>query len=104
MNVHPEIQINKFQLGILLTGLDKKFFNCIIENNIYCSHCKNFAIKGILVDTIYLTKLNDVRVFGRCKICNYEVARLFVFGKEKIFGVKANKLRESIKELTLLDV
>ena len=104
MNVHPEIQINKFQLGILLTGLDKKFFNCIIENNIYCSHCKNFAIKGILVDTIYLTKLNDVRVFGRCKICNSEVARLFEFGNEKVFGEKANKLRESIKERTLLKV
>jgi hypothetical protein len=104
MNVHPEIQINKFQLGILLTGLDKKFFNCIIENNIYCSHCKNFAIKGILVDTIYLTKLNDVRVFGRCKICNSEVARLFEFGNEKVFREKANKLRESIKERTLLKV
>ncbi len=104
MEVHSEIQINKFQLGVLLTGLDKKFYDCIIENNVYCSHCKQNAIKGILVDTIYLTKLNDVRVFGRCKVCNSEVARLFVFGKEKVFGVKANKLRESIKELTLLDV
>ena len=46
----------------------------------------------------------NTKIKCRCKVCNSEVARLFVFGKEKVFGVKANKLRESIKELTLLDV
>src|SRR5690554_7047489 len=70
MNSRREIEINRFQLGVLLTGLDKNFYNCIIENNIYCSHCKSFAIRGIFVDTIFLTKLNDVKVYGRCKICN----------------------------------
>jgi hypothetical protein len=104
MNLRREIEINRFQLGVLLTGLDKNFYNCIIENNIYCSHCKSFAIRGIFVDTIFLTKLNDVKVYGRCKICNSEVVRLFEFGNEKEFRDKANKLRESINELTLLNV
>lgn len=104
MKVHPEIEINKFQLGVLLTGLDKKFYQIIIENNVFCSYCNSFAFKGIFVDKIYLTKVNDVKIFGRCKICKTEVVRFFEFGNEEEFRVKANKLRESIKELTLLQV
>ena len=104
MNTYPEIQIHKFQLGVLLTGIDKKFYNYIIKYNIYCSCCKSLAFKGIFVDEIYLTKYNDVRVVGRCKICNSEVLRLFEFGNEKEFRNKANKIRESINELTLLRI
>lgn len=104
MSAHGEIQINRFQLGVLLTGLDKNLFNCIIDNNIYCSHCKSFAIRGIIVDSLFLTKLNDVKVYGRCKICNTEVVRLLEFGNVKIFRDKAIKLRESLNEMTLLNV
>lgn len=104
MEVQPEILINNFQLGVLLSGLDRKFFCFIIKNNVFCSQCKNFAIDGVDVDRAYLTKTNDVRVFGRCKRCNSEVIRLFEFGNDKEFRDKANKLRESIKEQTLLGV
>lgn len=102
--MHRELLINNFQLGALLTGLDRKFFCFITKNNIYCSHCKNFAINGIYIDKAYLTKINDVRIFGRCRVCNSEVVRLFEFGNIKEFHEKANKLRESIKEQTLLEV
>jgi|LSQX01.3.fsa_nt_gb hypothetical protein len=101
---YREIEINRFQLGVLLTGLEKEFFNCIIQNNIFCSQCKSFAVNGVSVDRIYLTKINDVRIYGRCKICNFEVIRLFEFGHEKGFSKNANKLRKSIRKLTLLQI
>lgn len=102
--MHRELLINNFQLGALLSGLDRKFFFFIINNNIFCSHCKDFAVNGIHVDRVYLTKINDIRIFGRCKVCNSEVIRLFEFGNAQEFQERANKLRESIKEQTLLEV
>lgn len=103
MKQHPEIQINRFQLGVLINGLEKEFLNCIMENNIYCSHCKGAAIKGVFVDEIYLTNRNDVRIYGRCKVCNTKVARLFDFSGDREFSRKANRLRMSIKLIELSD-
>lgn len=104
MGAHREILINNFQLGALLSGLDRKFFFFIIKNSVYCSYCESFATNGIHVDRAYLTKMNDVRVFGRCKKCNSEVVRLFEFGNVEDFQERANKLRESIHSLTLLEI
>ena len=66
MEVQPEILINNFQLGVLLSGLDRKFF-CFIIKIMFFSQCKNFAIDGVDVDRAYLTKTNDVRVFADVK-------------------------------------
>ena len=100
MKRRQQIQINRFQLGTLLNGLEKEFLNCIMEDMVYCSHCKAMALKGIFVDKIYLTKLNDVKVFGICKACNTSVVRLFDFGKEEEFHQRADKLRASIHNYT----
>ena len=104
MGARREILINNFQLGALLSGLDRRFFLFIIKNNVYCSHCKSFAANGIHVDMAYLTRINDVRVLGRCKKCNSEVIRLFEFGNVEEFQERANILRESIHSLTPLEI
>lgn len=101
MRRRPEIQINRFQLGVLLTELDKKFFDCIVSYNIYCSHCRGLAVKGIFVDEIFLTNQNDIKINGRCKICSTEVSRLFTFGHEEEFTEKANMIRRSIKDMAV---
>lgn len=102
MKQHPEIQINRFQLGVLIDGLEKEFMNCIMNSNIYCSHCKGVAIKGVFVDEIYHTNRNNVRIYGRCKVCNTKVARLFEFSSGE-FNKKANRLRMSVKLIELSD-
>lgn len=98
MKRRSQIQINRFQLGVLLNGLEKEFLNCIIENMVYCSHCGKMALKGIFVKEIYLTKQNDVKVFGICKACSTDVVRLFEFGIQKEFFIRADNLRSSIHE------
>ncbi len=101
MNRPKEIQINKFQLGALLTKINKEFFNCIVSNNIYCSHCRGLAVKGIFVDEIFLTKQNDIRINGRCKICSTEVSRLFSFSHIEEFSEKAGMIRRGIKNIAV---
>ncbi|MDD2589729.1 MAG: hypothetical protein PHV89_08210 [Fermentimonas sp.] len=97
MSRQSGIKINQFQLAVLLDESDKEFFKSIVSNNVYCLHCRGFAQKGIDIEEIYLTKFNDVMVYGKCKVCNGEVGRLFEFGKENEFSIRANKLRKSIK-------
>lgn len=93
----PEIKINLFQLAVLLDEKDKKFYDYVIEHNVYCSHCRGVAKEGIDVEEVYLTDLNDIRVQGRCKVCNGVVGRLFEYGEKKDFYEKANRFRNSIK-------
>ena len=96
-----EIKINRFQLGVLLSGEGKKFYDLIISNNIYCSRCHGYSKEGIIVDIAYLTVENDIKVYGRCKVCNGDVSRLFTFGGVEEFNQKANKLRRSIKGIAV---
>lgn len=96
MKKQSEIRINQFQLAVLLDETDKEFFKRIISQNIYCLNCRDFAHKGVEIDEIYLTRINDVRVHGKCKVCNGEVSRLFEFGDDSVFNNKAKKLRKSI--------
>jgi hypothetical protein len=92
----PEIEINQFQLAILLDDDQKSFYNYVIAENVYCRHCGGTATKGIVVEEILLTSLNDIVAAGSCNQCNGEVARLFEFGEDKAFYEKANKFRKSI--------
>ncbi|HBG57527.1 hypothetical protein [Proteiniphilum sp. UBA1028] len=94
MKKPPEIKINKFQLAVLLDKVNKEFYHFVIANSVYCSNCNAIAVEGIEVDEVFLTDLNDIKVRGRCRVCNGEVARLFEFGKDREFYDKANKLRD----------
>lgn len=97
MKKQSEIKINQFQLAVLLDETDKEFFKRIISHNVYCLNCRNFAQNGVEIEEIFLTRLNDVRVHGKCKVCKGEVRRLFEFGDEGNFNNKAKKLRKSIQ-------
>jgi len=97
MKRQPELKINPFQLAILLNAVEKHYFNVVIENHVYCSQCRGFAIDGIDVEEMYLTDLNDIRVWGRCRKCKGEVGRIFEYGENKEFCEKACRFRESIK-------
>lgn len=94
----PEITINPFQLGVLLGKVEKHFYSVVIENYVYCAQCRGFANEGIDVEEIVLTDLNNIRVRGRCRKCNGEVARLFEYGENKDFYGKARRFRESAKK------
>lgn len=97
MKKQSEIRINQFQLAVLLDEADKEFFKRIISHNVYCLNCRGFVQKGVDIEEIFLTRLNDVRVHGKCKVCKGEVRRLFEFGEEDSFNNKAKKLRKSIQ-------
>ena len=95
MNRSPEMLINRFQLALLLNNAQKHFYNEVLANNVFCSHCGEIAKKGIVVEEIYLTRLNDIMVRGTCKVCNGKVARIIEFGEDKNFCEKANNFRNS---------
>ncbi|MCE5206621.1 MAG: hypothetical protein LLF80_11035 [Porphyromonadaceae bacterium] len=96
MTEKQHIGINLFQLAVLLDVDEKLFYNFVINHSVYCVKCRGIASKGIEVEEIYLTERNDIRVQGRCRICNGSVGRLFAFGEKKEFDEKAYRLRKSI--------
>ena len=91
----PEIQINRFQLALLLDNSQRGVYDEVLANNVFCSHCGGIAQKGIVAEDIYLTRLNDIMVRGTCKACNGKVARILEFGEDKTFYEKANNFRSS---------
>lgn len=92
----PEIQINPFQLALLLDDEQKSFYNSILSENVFCTHCNGFAIKGIVIEEIYLTDLNDIMVRGTCNVCRSKVARIIEFGADNAFYKKALKFRNTV--------
>lgn len=95
----PELQINAFQLAVLLNEEEMYFYNLVLENNIYCSVCRDTASRGVDVKEKFLTDLNDVRVRGTCRVCMGEVGRLFEFGSNKDFQRRARSFRSSLSPL-----
>ena len=91
-----EIQINQFQLALLFDSEQMVLYNDLLADNVFCGHCGNVAKKGITVEEVYLTNLNDIRVRGTCKLCNHKVSRIFEFGEDEAFYNKANDLRNSM--------
>lgn len=92
-----EIKINQFQLAILLNDEQKRGFQFLLDEGVYCSQCSAITKKGIDVQEIYLTKLNDILVRGTCKVCNGKVARVMEFGEDKAFYEKACDFRKIIR-------
>ncbi len=92
-----EIKINQFQLAILLNDEQKRGFQFLLDEGVYCSECGVITKKGIDVQEIYLTKLNDILVRGTCNVCNSKVARIIEFGEDKAFYKKACDFRKLIR-------
>ena len=93
----PEIQINIFQLNILLDDKQKDDYNYLLNNGVFCSRCGDICTKGIIVKVIYLTPLNDIMVQGTCKECGGKLTRIIEFGEDKDFYEKANDFRKLIR-------
>lgn len=98
MKRSPEIQINQFQLDLLLNNEQKKFFEMVVTNNVFCSQCGGVAKDGISVNEIFLTDLNDILLKGTCITCNGKVARMMKFGEDEEFYNKAMNFRNSIRD------
>ena len=92
----PEIKINQFQLARLLDKEQMGFYNEVLADNVFCSHCGDVAKKGTVVEEIILSSLNDIMVRGTCKVCNGKVARIIEFGEDELFYEKAMKFRIDI--------
>ncbi|MFW5708144.1 MAG: hypothetical protein ACOC12_09500 [Bacteroidota bacterium] len=93
----PKIKLNQFQLAILLNDEQKKFYDYVMADNVFCVHCKGTCKKGITVEDIFLDSLNDIYVRGTCNTCNGKVGRTMEFGEDKEFYNKAMNFRESIQ-------
>lgn len=98
MNRPPEIKINQFQLAILLNDEQRKFYDSVLADNVFCGNCLGACEKGITVKDIFLTSLNDIYVLGVCNSCNGKVGRTMEFGEGQEFYNKAMKFRKSIKD------
>lgn len=96
MNRQSEIQISWFQLVLLLDEERMQAYNYLLEKGVICMHCGGIAEKGIIVEKIYLTSLNDIMVKGKCNVCNGYVARIMEFGEDEEFFNKANEFRKAI--------
>ena len=96
MSRQKDIQINKFQLNILLNDEQKDGFNYLLNNGVFCSSCKGICTKGVEVTEIFLNTLNDIMVKGTCKVCNGKVTRIMEFGEDKAFFEKATEFRKAI--------
>lgn len=92
-----EIKINRFQLAILLNDEQKKFFDTVMADNVFCVQCGGTCEKGITINEIFLTDLNDILVKGNCNTCKGNVARMMEFGEDKEFYNKVMDFRNSIK-------
>lgn len=93
----PEIQINQFQLAVLLNDEQKQGYKSMLDKNVFCGKCRGIAQKGIVVDEIFLTNLNDIMVRGTCKVCAGKVSRIIEYGEDKAFYEKANDFRKAIR-------
>jgi hypothetical protein len=98
-NRPPTIEINRFQIALLLNEKNMEFYNYVLAENVFCGKCPDKIINGIIVEKIYLDDLNDIRVTGKCRVCNSNVARTIEFGEDKLFYEKAMKFRKSLSSV-----
>ncbi len=97
MKNKEDIQINHFQLNVLLDEERKQLYNYLLEKGVYCTNCEDNCEDGVEVKQIYLTRLNDIKIEGSCKRCGGPVARVMEFGEKREFYDRADDFRESIK-------
>lgn len=95
MKHQKQIQINRFQLNVLLNQEQKEAFDFLLKEGVYCTTCVDSAT-DVTVKEIHLNSLNDIVVQGICGKCNGKCTRIMEFGEDKNFFEKANDFRKSI--------
>ena len=91
-----EIEINIFQLNILLDERQKDIYQMVIVTNVFCMNCSGICEQGIKISNIFLNELNDILIKATCNKCGNDVARILEFGEDKKFYDNAVKIRKSI--------
>jgi len=94
-----EIKLNDFQLNVLLNEQEQEEYKFLLQDNVYCPHCKEVCEDGIEVTENILNWLNDILVKGKCRKCGKEVNRFIELGEDKEFFDRANAFRRSIGNL-----
>jgi heterodisulfide reductase subunit C len=97
MKDKEEIPLNHFQLNVLLDKEREKIYNHLLENGVFCGTCKEHCTEGVLIEQIYLTVQNDIKITGKCKKCQSDVTRILEFGLDREFYKMADEFRESIQ-------
>ncbi|WP_320110966.1 hypothetical protein [Draconibacterium orientale] len=95
MKKQKELKLNPFQLNVLLEE-EKQDLQFLLDNGVYCNHCKAVCPKGVVDYTASLDYLNDIRIEGHCAACGHKVVRIMELGEDKYFFEKAMEYRQSI--------
>ena len=97
MSRQKDIQINEFQLRTLLNEEQRKGYDYLCNHGVYCTTCEGICTKGIHIIEIHLNPLNDIMIYGSCKVCNGKVTRIIEFGENRVFYEKANQFRKTLQ-------
>ncbi|NQU52710.1 MAG: hypothetical protein HQ522_09250 [Bacteroidetes bacterium] len=92
-----EINLNTFQLNVLLNEQEKEAFEMLLNEGVYCMQCNDVCKDGVVDYSIKLNSLNDVVVDGDCGTCGNKVGRVMEFGEDPTFFAKAVEFRKSIQ-------
>jgi len=94
MERQKDIIITESQLDILLNENERKGYEKLLNEGVYCTICKKNSREGVEVNEIHLNPLNDIMIHGTCKACGGQVTRIMEFGEDRDFYQKANNFRE----------
>lgn len=91
-----ELRVNYFQLDILFDKNEKKAFQYLLQEGVYCFRCNAICPKGVVDYTLRLDIWNNVVVNGKCAACGNQVVRVMEFGEDLTFFEKAMEFRKSL--------
>ncbi|MCC6834342.1 MAG: hypothetical protein IT213_05085 [Cytophagales bacterium] len=92
-----EIEIQMEDVEIIM-GNDIIHLGRLLNNSIYCPHCRNGYTGAIDNYRIYLNKLDDIIFEGQCTKCKNRVARYIETGETKSKAEIARHIRTVKKE------
>ena len=92
-----KMQINRFQLHLLVNDEEKEAFDYLADHGVFCSTCGEICPEGVLINKLYLNSFNDIVLEGNCKHCKGRVTRIMEFGEDRDFFNKACDFRKSIE-------
>ncbi len=95
-----DIEINQFQLSLLLSQYEKNAYKYLLKNGVFCSYCNSSCSQGITNYKVYLDRFNDIKVIGHCCSCGNVVTRIMEFGENESFFRKAVQFRNTKSVLT----
>ncbi len=91
-----EINLNTFQLNVLLNEQEKEGFEMLLNEGVYCMQCNDVCKDGVVNYSVKLNSLNNVVIDGECATCGNSVCRVMEFGEDRTFFKKAMEFRKSL--------